>query len=168
MLKARCAKESIYPWKNDEKGRDKIRFTKIADFDCILEKLNICLPDGNPCGVAHKISCTDPRFYREPVIITPDNSGKSIAERFLDSILHDARELREMLMYKTPMLPLTEDEQVVSDAENLNYHICKQVIKPDEVKCRDHFQLSGRYRGPSHQVCNLNYQINPQKIQREI
>ena len=79
-----------------------------------------------------------------------------MAERFLDSILHDARELQEMLTYKAPMLPLTEDEQVVFAAENVNCHIRKQVIKPDGLKCCDHCHLFGSNRGPSHQVCNLN------------
>ena len=34
----------------------------------------------SPCGAAYAIQSTNPRFYREPVIITPDNSGQNIAE----------------------------------------------------------------------------------------
>ena len=60
-----------------------------------------------PCGAAYKISCTDPWFYRDPVVIMPDSSGKGVVKRFLDSILHNACEIREMLVYKALMLPLT-------------------------------------------------------------
>ena len=118
-----------------------------------------------PCDAAYKISCTDSRFYRDPAIITHDNSGKSVAERFLDSILSDAREIREMLRYKTPILPLSDDEQLAFDSANVNCSICKKAIGNDQVKVRDHCHLTGKYRGPAHQDCNLNYRINPDKVQ---
>ena len=108
---------------------DKIRFTQVARqlplsfyfvayFECILQRLNddlvlvddetpqssktIALNKHVPCGAAYNITCIDPRFYRDPVIIThhgTNNTGKNVAERFLDSILHDAREIRETLKY---------------------------------------------------------------------
>ena len=148
-------------------------FYFVADFECILEKTDTCLPAETkssttilnthvPCGAAYKISCSDPRFYRDPVIIMPDNSGKSVAEQFLDAILEDARDIREILAYKAPMLPLTEKAY---ESENVICHICEKPIKTDEVKCPDHCHLTGQYRGPSHQSCNLNYQIKPGKIQ---
>ena len=132
------AQKTNYPTKNDELGRDKVKFTKteyqlafpfpsyfVADFECILKKHVTCLPSpanttegeeklGNksnttilqthsPCEAAYAVQSTDPRFYREPVIITPDNNGKSVAERFLDAIIQDAEELRKMLTYKVEM-----------------------------------------------------------------
>ena len=81
-----------------------------------------------PCGAAYKISCTDPNFYRDPVIITP-HDGENVAERFLDRILHDARELREMLAYKKPMDPLTPREQAAYDSPHAICHICKKVTR---------------------------------------
>ena len=39
------------------------------------------------------------------------------------------------------------------------------VKKANQVKVRDHCHLTGYYRGPSHQECNLNYRINPDKMQ---
>ena len=187
----RCSKhnpqKTLFPWKNDKKGKDKIRFTQIsrqlplpfyfvADFECILQKVDTCLADPKksnttvinkhvPCGAAYKINCTDPRFYRDPVIITRDKDDKSIAEQFLDKIMHDAREIREMLQYVSPMLPLTPDELTEFDSPHVICHICKKHIKESDIKCKDHDHLTGRYRGPSHQACNLNYQIKPDKIQ---
>ena len=188
------AQKTTFPRRNDPKGRDKVRFTQVArqlplpfyfvaDFECVLEKLNDDVDDGVPrssasssttplnkhvpCGAAYKISCTDPRFYRDPVIITHDNnSAKSVAERFLDSILHDAREIREMLKYKVPMQPLTLSQLVAFHSEHAVCHICKKWIDPaNDVKCADHDHLTGLYRGPTHQACNINYRIVPSKIQ---
>ena len=118
-----------------------------------------------PCGAAYKISCVDPRFYRDPVTITQDNSGKDVAEKFLDSILHGAREIRQMLTYKAPMLPLTERQETAFKSPHAICHIRKKHIKADDVKCKDHCHLTGKYRGPSHEACNINYQIKPNKIQ---
>ena len=93
---------TLYPQKNDWKGRDKLKFTHIekqlplpfyfvADMECILQKVDTCPQNPHasnrtvlnkhvPCGAAYKISCTDPRFYRDPVIITREEGGKSITE----------------------------------------------------------------------------------------
>ena len=79
------------------------------------------------CGAAYKISCTDPAFYRDPVVLS-HREGKNVAERFLDSILHDAREIREMLRYKKPMDPLTPQQQAAYDSPHAVCHICKKVI----------------------------------------
>ncbi|XP_071653829.1 uncharacterized protein [Temnothorax longispinosus] len=36
-------------------------------------------------------------------------------------------------------------------------HICEQQFTPDDSKVRNHCHLTGRYRGPAHSTCNLNY-----------
>ena len=176
--------KTVYPYKNDKKGRDKVRFTQIncqlplpfyfvADFECILEKYDSPQYSGKnttilnkhiPCGAAYKVSCVDPRFYRDPVIITHDG-GKNVAERFLDRILHDAQEIRKMLSYKEPMLPLTQEQEIAFNSPYASCIICKKPFKENQIKCRDHCHLTGKYRGPAHQSCNINYQIKPNKIQ---
>jgi hypothetical protein len=83
-----------------------------------------------PCSASYKISCTDPKFYREPVLIGPDAAGegrRGVAEEFLDSILHDAREIRKILAYKMPMIPLTQSQKAAYDALYVKCHICEQV-----------------------------------------
>ena len=38
--------------------------------------------------------------------------------------------------------------------------ICSGSFKPEEKKCRDHDHMTGKYRGATHQKCNINYFCN--------
>ncbi len=38
--------------------------------------------------------------------------------------------------------------------------ICKECFKPDEKKCRDHDHRTGKFRGATHNKCNINYFCN--------
>jgi len=179
--------KTCFPFKNDRKGKDKVRFTKtcrqlplpfhiVADTEALLVKNDSCSPDSElsstsilnhhvPCGIAYKVCCTDPRFFKDPVIITKEKDGKSIMEQFLDSLQKEASQIREILKHRTPMLPLTDAELEMCDSPNPVCHICEKPIAADQIKCRDHDHLSGLFRGLTHQSCNLNFQINPEKIQ---
>ena len=192
----KCSKfpeqKRAYPKKNDEKGRDKVRFTKVkrqhplpfyfvADFESRMEKVDTCAHDSEktgttllsthiPCGAMYMAYCTDPRYYHEPKLITPETCGgdKSVAEVFLDEILEHAKQLREMLKYITPISWTDEEKSIFYDTTREHTcHICKDVINSEDIndKVPDHDHLSGRYRGPAHKQCNLDYGFNPEKVQ---
>ncbi|XP_020297152.1 uncharacterized protein LOC109861765 [Pseudomyrmex gracilis] len=36
-------------------------------------------------------------------------------------------------------------------------HVCEQPFERDDMRVRDHCHLTGRFRGPAHFACNLNY-----------
>jgi hypothetical protein len=36
-------------------------------------------------------------------------------------------------------------------------HVCEKPFGPEDTRVRDHYHLTGRYRGPAHLSCNLNY-----------
>ncbi|KAJ8939903.1 hypothetical protein NQ318_023244 [Aromia moschata] len=38
-----------------------------------------------------------------------------------------------------------------------NSHICEKPSKVDDTKIRDHCYLTGKYRGPAPEICNLNF-----------
>ncbi|XP_066601745.1 uncharacterized protein [Prorops nasuta] len=38
-----------------------------------------------------------------------------------------------------------------------NCHICKKPFLPNQLRIRDHDHLTGKYRGPAHNNCNLNF-----------
>ncbi|RLU19245.1 hypothetical protein DMN91_007802 [Ooceraea biroi] len=54
------------------------------------------------------------------------------------------------------MVELTQDEREKFNSAT-QYHICEKPFAPDDTRVRDHCHLTGRYRGPAHAKCNLNY-----------
>ena len=51
---------------------------------------------------------------------------------------------------------MTRHDKLVYD-NSTNYHICNEELGEDRV--RDHFHLSGKFRGAAHEVCNLKCKV---------
>ena len=148
------AQATYFPKKDDLKRRDKVCFKSteyqlplpfyfVADFECILKPDDTQLNDPDvssatvtrthvPCGAASKISCTDTQFYRDPVVISPIDGHA--ATLFLDKIISDANELREMLKNIIPM-SITDAEQQQYDSDSI-CHLCNKNIHEisDEIR----------------------------------
>ena len=45
-----------------------------------------------------------------------------------------------------------------------NFSICAKQFKPGDKRVRNHNHLTGEYRGPAHDKCNLNYHIDLKKV----
>ena len=56
------------------------------------------------------------------------------------------------------MIPLTLKE-MDRYKRSERCHICFKPFKEDNPKVRDHCHYTGRYRGPAHTKCNLQYKI---------
>ncbi|RLU19991.1 hypothetical protein DMN91_008550 [Ooceraea biroi] len=61
-----------------------------------------------------------------------------------------------MLSRNVPMVELTRDECEKYNSAT-HCHIYEKPFAPDDTRVRDHCHLTGRYRGPAHANCNLNY-----------
>ena len=57
-------------------------------------------------------------------------------------------------MYKVEPMIMTENDKINFDKAR-NCHIREKPLKGDKV--RDHCHISGKYRGPAHDKCNINY-----------
>ena len=74
-----------------------------------------------------------------------------------------ANELRDILEKKIAMKQLTPLQmEEFTSAEKC--HICEKRFKDTGKPVRDHDHLTGDYRGPAHNSCNLQYRINPLKV----
>ena len=70
------------------------------------------------------------------------------------------KEHTKRLMYrkKRKMIPLTDKEN--RSYENQKHcHVCRKPFTKDDKKVRDHCYFTGKYRGPAHNKCNMNYKI---------
>ncbi|XP_077280127.1 uncharacterized protein LOC143907319 [Temnothorax americanus] len=54
------------------------------------------------------------------------------------------------------MVELTEDKKREFRLVT-RCHVCGKSFQPEDKRVRDHCHLTGRYRGPAHSRCNLNY-----------
>ena len=65
------------------------------------------------------------------------------------------------------MIPLTREEKKMHRVQKKCY-ICKKRFNTDDDKkiyhkVRDHYHYAGKYRGATHDICNLRYKI-PKEI----
>ena len=143
-----------------------------ADFETIIKPLQPdCVPSSSvltsslsssstsnvavhePFSFGYYIKCN----YNDSLSKYVSFRGKNASSEFLKNIREDLVYIFDNHLNKfTPMSPLT-------DSENASYisatrcHICNDQLISDKV--RDHCHLSGKYRGPAHSDCNLNYKI---------
>ena len=101
----------------------------------------------------------DPRFFRKPVVLR----GENVAKEFLDHVMGLANEIRYFLVNKIKMEELTalQEEEFLRATK---CHICGRIFRHRDKRIKDHDYLSGKYRGPAHNACNLQYRINPKDI----
>ncbi|RLU16912.1 hypothetical protein DMN91_010981, partial [Ooceraea biroi] len=67
-----------------------------------------------------------------------------------------ARRVKAILASNVPMRDLTPDQcEELRDAALC--HVCGKPFAAGDTRVRDHCHLTGRYRGPTHSTCNLNY-----------
>jgi len=82
--------------------------------------------------------------------------GKDCVSVFLEDMLQISEIVHTYYTQKNPLYMSEIDEL---DFQNSTIcHICKQLFLEDDIKCRDHCHQSGKYRGASHQNCNLKFQ----------
>lgn len=81
--------------------------------------------------------------------------GPNCAKKFIDTISRDIIQLHQLLAVKNEMLPLSIEE--AHSLKNASIcHICKSSFKTGDSIVADHDHFTGKYRGPSHNACNLN------------
>lgn len=82
-------------------------------------------------------------------------SGKNCIDWFVNEIYKIGMLAAEQIKVIIPM-NLSEIEQTKFN-EATECHICEQKFNGDELKCRDHSHLTGKYRGAAHATCNFSY-----------
>ena len=58
---------------------------------------------------------------------------------------------------------MTKEEENLLQKSNSCW-ICKKLIDNDEEKVRDHFHVTGKFRGAAHKICNINFQLTKKKF----
>ena len=105
-------------------------------------------------------------------------SGKMLKQKFVTDITREAFQIREEYKDPKPMLPLTAQEQRRHDNAT-HCWVCQKEFGTQEIyistldgerykaiyngKIKDHCHITGKYRGPAHNDCNIQLQIKARK-----
>ncbi|XP_046811879.1 uncharacterized protein LOC124421113, partial [Lucilia cuprina] len=151
--------DNILNFKNFKKQMD-VPFVVYADFECILESTNVqnssnvkSVQKHIPYAYSYFIKCSFDSKLDKFRIYSGENSPK----HFFKSLVEDTLYIyNNYLRIVKPMNSLTPLQKQIQN-EDPTCHICKKFL--DHNRVADHCHLTGEYRGPAHNNCNLEYQI---------
>ncbi|XP_076664759.1 uncharacterized protein LOC143367033 [Andrena cerasifolii] len=148
----------------DGHGRkERLPFVVYADLECILEKTEDVQKDAGE----HKL-CTYQKHKVHSIgyymHCSYDASLSAYQyRRDVDCVSWFVKELKNFADFAKPILDnnvpiekLTKDQWRAFHIAK-HCHICEKSFEADDKRVRDHCYLSGRFRGPVHSKCNLNY-----------
>ncbi|GBN06597.1 hypothetical protein AVEN_226359-1 [Araneus ventricosus] len=148
-------------------------FTIYGDFECLLHKIDICEPDQTKSYTMkyqkHESDtfCYYVKYENEDFKPPIHYRGSDAIKKFISMLTEDTLEIEKFIKAKTKKY---ESIKSMIDFDKNHYkrtnicHICENEIlkdSPDDEnkKVIDHCHLTGKYRGPAHNICNLNYKI---------
>ncbi|XP_067210017.1 uncharacterized protein [Linepithema humile] len=138
--------------------KERLPFVVYADLECTLEKkegqdhTTYAYQHHKAFSVGYYVSCT----YDNSLSSFKSYRGEDCVVWFVNE-LHDlARRVKAILTTIVPMADLTREESEKFHSAVI-CHVCEKPFAPEDTRVRDHCHLTGRYRGPAHSSCNLNY-----------
>jgi len=144
----------------------RIPFKIVADFEALTTEYNNLRADtdGNTTRYQKHIASSvglkvvsefEDLIYYKPEIIRADTN---VTTYFLNRLFELEKEINEIMKTNKPMVMTKQDWIIHNTATEC--HICKHPFTGHEKKVRDHCHITGKYRGPAHNSCNLNYKQN--------
>ena len=153
---------------NHAERKMRVPFTVYADFESRIEPINSCSSNEKksftkkyqkhtPSSFCYYIKCFDETVYKGKLVTyTAMSETDDVAGKFVESIEKDVKDIYEKTKFPKKIAMTDEDVQNYNDATVC--HICKEDFE-DDAKVRDHCHFTGKYRGASHNSCNLKYKV---------
>lgn len=136
-------------------------FVIYADFESITKPVDITkgktqtYQNHEACSWAYKVVSRFPQ-YQWPLKLY---RGPNASYEFVKSLVELEKEMRKILSKNEPMIITKKQEKQFNKAKKC--HICCKKLGDDRV--RDHCHITGLYRGPAHNKCNLQYKYSNKK-----
>ena len=136
--------------------KERVPFIVYADLECTLEKTK----EENPKTYQHhhrvfSIAYYVHYSYDESRSMYRFHRDKDCVAWFAEELRNLAHNVKSILSVNVPIDLTRDDYEKFNSATHC--HICEKPFAPDETPVRDHCHLTGRFRGPAHSNCNLNY-----------
>ena len=117
-----------------------------ADFECNLKSVESYegsyskkYQDHVPCSFPCKIVCVDDKFTKPIVVFRGKNAAYGFVKPF------------------NKYLIIREEEEKFQSSNT--YWICGRLIDSGDENVRDHFHVTGKFRGAAHWSCNMNLHL---------
>ena len=139
-----------------------VPFKTYADFEYILKICDVGIDnecfsytkkhqDHVPCSFVCKVVCKDYKFIKNVVLYRDKNSIMCTFKEY-----SYCRKMMKKQFNKNLVLSVKANE--LFERSNICW-ICSKLIDGDN-KVRDHYHITGKYRGASHWSCNINLIIS--------
>ncbi|RLU23489.1 hypothetical protein DMN91_003694 [Ooceraea biroi] len=89
--------------------------------------------------------------------LSKSRRGEDCVPWFVGELGELARRVKAILASNAPMRDLTPEQREELRDATAPCHVCGKPFAAADIRVRDHCHLTGRYRGPAHSTCNLNY-----------
>ena len=144
----------------------EVPFVIYAEFEAIVEKIHGV--KNNPgssytdayqkhkdCSYAYKVVCCHDDQYSKPLQLY---RGKNAVYKFIEKMLEEKWCQEILKKHFNKILEITTvEEKKFKQADKC--HICGIKYKLCDVRVRDHWHITGKYRGSAHEKCNINYKL---------
>ena len=128
-------------------------FKIYADFESNLESFESYegfyskkYQDHDPCSFAYKVVCIDDEFTKPIVVFR----GENAAYEFIKAVLKEYEYCKKIMkknFYENLIMSEKEEEQFQLSK---TCWICEKLIDDDNEKVRNHYHVTGKFRGAAH------------------
>ncbi|KYN08427.1 hypothetical protein ALC62_00594 [Cyphomyrmex costatus] len=136
--------------------KERVPFVVYTDLECALEKI-----DEDPTSsmyqhhqvfsIAYYIHCS----YDDSLSSHRFRRDNNCISWFADELKNLAHSVQSVISTNVPMDFSPDDWRKFNSATHC--HVCEKPFAKDDKRAREHCHLTGRYRGPAHSNCYLNY-----------
>ena len=157
-----------------------IPFVIYADFEAITKKVQGCKQSEEmekdkdrrsyteayetheDCGYGYKvICCYDDKYSKYTCIYRGENAVYKFMEKMLKEVEYCKAVIKKH--FNKPLVMTDVDEQHFKTMDGC--HICGEKYTDKDVQVREHYHITGKFRGSAHQEYNLKLRIKPEDIE---
>ena len=111
------------------------------------------------CSYGYKLVCVDDKFSKP----FKTYLGKDTVYNFINNMIQESKHCSEVMKkhFNKELVMTKEDNEDFKNSTKC--WICDNDYVDNDVKVRDHFHITGKYRSSAHRDFNINLKIN-QKI----
>ena len=144
-----------------------VPFKIYADFECILKKVECDSIKNNssytekyqsniPCSFAYKVDCIDNKFSKKVLLYREKNAAYKFIEATLSEYSYCTGVIKKH--FNKNLIMSTEEEEKFQLANS--FWICDKLLDVGDDKVRDHYHITGKYRGTSHWSFNIDLKMS--------